>query len=77
MLISVKLRYTNGGKVCLLNFMLLYIWNNFDDLTPIAANFREVVGDLIDPPPYPHAQLIKRRKSPAIVGLTLILRVCI
>ena len=44
MLISVKLRYTNGGKASFSNFMLLYICNNFDDLSAIVADFREVVG---------------------------------
>ena len=56
MLISAKLRYTNGGKVWFSNVMLLYICNNFDNF---VADFREVVGGLIDPPQYLYSQPIK------------------
>lgn len=77
MLISAKLRYTNGGKVCFSHFRLLYIFNNFDDLSAIVADFREVVGGLIDPPQYLYAQPIRCQKNTTIFGLRLMLRVCI
>ena len=77
MLISVKLRYTNGGKASFSNFMLLYICNNFDDLSAIVADFREVVGGLIDPSEYLYSQPIKSRKSPTIFGSRLMLKVYI
>ena len=77
MLISAKLRYTNGGKVCFSHFRLLYIFNNFDDLSAIVADLREVVGGVINPPQYLYVQPIKRQKIQTIFGLRLKLRVCI
>ena len=77
MLIPAKLKHTNGGKVCFSNFMLIYICNYFDDLRACIADFRELVGGLIDPPPYLYTQPIKRQKSSTIFRLRRILRVCI
>ena len=57
--------------------MLLYICSNFDGLSAIVADFREVVGVLIDPLQYLYSQPIKRKKSPTIFGLRLMLEVCI
>ena len=74
MLISAKLRYTNGGKVWFSNVMLLYICNNFDNF---VADFREVVGGLIDPPQYLYSQPIKSQKSPTMFVLSPMLKVCI
>ena len=58
---KTKVHY--GGKVCFSNFMLLHICNNFDDLSAIVADFREVVGGLIDPPQYLYAQPIRCQKK--------------
>ena len=77
MLISAKLRYTNGGKVCFSHFRLLYIFNNFDDLSAIVADLREEVGGLIDPPQFLYLQPIKRQKIQIIFMLRLKLRVCV
>ena len=55
--------------------MLLYICNNFDDLSAIVADFREV--GLIDPSEYLYSQPIKSRKSITIFGSRLMLKVCI
>ena len=71
MLILAKLKYTNDGKVCFSNFTLLHICNNFNDLSTIVADFREVIGALIDLPQYFYVQPIKRQNSPTIFGLRL------